>query len=91
MTDQNELKYYIEDLQRENITALLSVRLSEFSGVTLTGDIPSHVATITCNPQEGWTKENREIIDIALQNIASVLRNRFGVNNDPYEKSISSD
>ena len=78
MIDQNELKYYIEDLQSENITALLSVRLSEFNKVTITGDIPSHVATITCNPQEGWAKENREIIDIALQNIAGVLRKRFG-------------
>ena len=77
MINQNELKYYIEDLQSEEIDALFSVRLIRYYGTTLSGDRPSHVVTTTHNPYDGWTDEDMETLDLALQTIANILRNRF--------------
>jgi hypothetical protein len=77
MTDQNELKYYIEDLGTEEVEALVSVRISKFSGETITGHTPSHVVTYTCSPADGWSDEDRQIIEQATHSIASVLRERY--------------
>lgn len=77
MLDKNELKFFIEDIQSEEVAALLAVRISEFSGETLSGASPSHVTTITCNPPEGWSDSDRRRIDAALHDIADVFRARF--------------
>lgn len=77
MIDKAEMRFFIEDIQSEEVTALLAVRISEFSGETLSGGNPRCVATITCNPQEGWSDSERNRIDVALHDIADVLRARF--------------
>ena len=82
MIDANELKYYIEDLQDEGVEALLSVRISKFGKETICGDRPSHVATVTCNPQDGWRDEDRKRIDEALHSIADVLKSRYVESGD---------
>lgn len=80
MIDKNELKFYIEDLQSEDVTALLSVRLSANKNKTITGDRPTHIATVTCNPQDGWSDGDRWRIDCALSDIVKVLNKRYKPN-----------
>jgi hypothetical protein len=74
---EKELCFYIDDLKKENVTALLSVRIHEFSGTTIGGAHPSHIVTFTCNPPSGWNVSAQERIDAAFREIADVLRSRF--------------
>lgn len=73
--NEPELKFFMEDIQKENIVSICAVTLSSNNEKTITDDIPPFIVTTTFIPSCGVTTvEQQERIRTGLRMIGEVFR-----------------